>query len=238
LPFIGEGGGEAKAIIDVVELPTEDINEDVFYRTLVGRFFIDATPLPWTCHIVESLPDTGEPATSDMENFIFYYSMSTGEVSGYADDALGAIAGIPAGWYDIALVMSMLGISWGGITYNDTDIAYDPDIDTDIAYLLFKWELHQYKNRWYNLGGNVGLKGEGYGAEVFNGRNRATGDYSHAEGNSNHAAGACSHAEGDGNLAYGYASHAEGALTYAGGHSSHAEGQDTAAHGAGAHAEG
>lgn len=89
--------------------------------------------------------------------------------------------------------------------------------------------------------------------------NRATGDYSHAEGygtkatgNNSHAEGGGipedgeytiasghdSHAEGDRTKASGYASHAEGGYTEASSHYSHAEGNATLASGESSHAEG
>lgn len=91
----------------------------------------------------------------------------------------------------------------------------------------------------------VGRSGEAKEAEVFNGldSSRATGQYSHAEGNGT-AQGAYSHAEGGyfddskGGTAYGRGSHAEGYATLAEGSCSHAEGGETVASGNYAHAEG
>ena len=66
----------------------------------------------------------------------------------------------------------------------------------------------------------------------------ASGKYSHAEGNST-ATGECSHAEGQNTTASGSeGSHAEGLLTIASGSSSHAEGNGTTASGRYSHAEG
>ena len=90
------------------------------------------------------------------------------------------------------------------------------------------------------------------GAEVFNDNatrtystsgsptagNVATGEYSHAEGNTTTATGRCSHAEGKLAQASGENSHAEGWKTVASGLKSHAEGDASAASETGAHAEG
>lgn len=65
----------------------------------------------------------------------------------------------------------------------------------------------------------------------------ATADYAHAEGSS-HADGYYSHAEGTGSTASGSYSHSEGENTTASNSSSHAEGSYTTASGMQAHAEG
>ena len=78
------------------------------------------------------------------------------------------------------------------------------------------------------------------GAEIFNDfvNNKATGQYSHAEGNSTTANGEGSHAEGENTGAIGHTSHAEGQSTTARGDNSHAEGSDTVAKGTSSHSEG
>ena len=83
----------------------------------------------------------------------------------------------------------------------------------------------------------------GVGAEIFNAytgntQNKATGQYSHAEGTGTTASGSCSHAEGGGTTASEYTSHAEGGGTTASGPNSHAEGGGTTASGPNSHAEG
>lgn len=77
------------------------------------------------------------------------------------------------------------------------------------------------------------------GAETFNNSNtKATGQYSHAEGNNTRAIGDNSHAEGNDTEATGKNSHAEGERSIAFGESSHAEGYNTKATGLYSHAEG
>lgn len=66
----------------------------------------------------------------------------------------------------------------------------------------------------------------------------ASGDCSHAEGNSTQASGDYSHAEGDSTTASGENSHSEGKYTTASGESSHAEGDSTTASAYCSHAEG
>lgn len=76
--------------------------------------------------------------------------------------------------------------------------------------------------------------------EVFNSysSNKASGDYSHAEGRACNASGNYSHAEGIGCTASGDYSHAEGNNTTASGNYSHAEGSSTTASGNHSHASG
>ena len=80
----------------------------------------------------------------------------------------------------------------------------------------------------------------GKGAEIFNdyANNKATGQYSHAEGSYTIASGIDSHAEGRLTIASGNYSHAEGYFITASGNTSHAEGQNTTASGNTSHAEG
>jgi hypothetical protein len=68
--------------------------------------------------------------------------------------------------------------------------------------------------------------------------NKASGGYSHAEGQGTTASGIYSHAEGYNTTASGYTSHAEGWYTQANGKYSHAEGYFATASGNYSHAEG
>ena len=77
----------------------------------------------------------------------------------------------------------------------------------------------------------------GYGAHAEGG-STASGRASHAEGDATYAAGEHSHAEGQQTHANGRRSHAEGFEAYANGQSSHAEGENTTASGTASHAEG
>lgn len=79
---------------------------------------------------------------------------------------------------------------------------------------------------------------EGWGNMDSYGASQASGDYSHAEGESTTASGIASHAEGHYTAANGNHSHAEGFLTNASAQYSHAEGSSTTASGYASHAEG
>lgn len=228
-------GGLSEAIIDVTELPTENINEDVFYRSMTGRFYTGKSNIPtWACIVVETLPSEGTPATFDMENFTLYYETTSKGVWGYADEALGSMVGIPFGWYPIDAILPMFGMEWGGVVFNETDILSNDDV----MRLLIEYTLYQYKERWEKVKGIGGI-GTGVGAEVFNTfKNEANGEYSHAEGYFTYADGDYSHTEGGDCWAVGQSSHAEGQTTVARGDSSHAEGKSTIASGDCSHAQG
>ena len=86
--------------------------------------------------------------------------------------------------------------------------------------------------------GSVGKAGTGENAEIFNTDNLASGNCSHAEGDSTIAAGIAAHAEGYSTSANKDYSHSEGYMAVASGISSHAEGYKTRAMGDYSHAEG
>lgn len=81
--------------------------------------------------------------------------------------------------------------------------------------------------------GDIGAGSSAVGMHVI-----ASGDCSHAEGNSTQALGNSSHAEGDSTTASAYCSHAEGNCTTASGENSHAEGASTIASSQNQHVQG
>jgi hypothetical protein len=229
------GSGEGKAIIDVVALPTEDINEDVFYRLLTGTFVYNQyVENGYTVYCVEGLPEVGEPVTPDMVNVIAYYNVQDGDVYGYIDDNLSSATGVPAGWYTLAMLAPSFGVEWSGII---TDILDDPG-DASLRILL-EYVIYSYKDGKWTSNKTIGWAGTGNSAEIFNHPyNVASGEASHAEGVSTFAIGNFSHSEGVQTSAEGKASHAEGGSSHAIGDYSHVEGNNTEAKGASSHAEG
>jgi hypothetical protein len=232
---VPEGGSSSPAIIDVVELPTENINENVFYRFLSGSIVINQYVYnTYTIHCVETLPESGLPATNiDQTEGNVYYNVADGEAYGYVDDMLSAGLSVPAGWYPGDTLLGALGFGYSGVI---TDITDDPRDDT--FRLLLEYVVYQYKDKWVSLK-PIGHPGTGVSAEVFNHpSNKATGNFSHAEGAHSHAEGSSSHAEGCESHAEGSFSHAEGSSSHAEGNSSHAEGLTSHAEGDFSHAEG
>ncbi len=202
----GSGGGGA-AIIDVTELPTENIDEDSFYRLLTGTLvFNQYVQNTYTCYCVETLPEVGEPATNlDQSQGNVYYNLSDGEVYGYVDDMLSMALSVPSGWYPASVLLGALGFQYNGVIF---DILDDP---RDNSFrLLLEYVIWQYKGKWASLK-PIGKAGTGASAEVFNHPlNKATGDSSHAEGYSSHAEGGYSHAEGYSSHAVGRSQHVQG----------------------------
>ena len=242
LPYIGGGGGgDCNAIIDVIELPTENIRDDCFYRLLTAQFLYNQYVLnTMVCYCVESLPAEGYPALSgDLSDLTratvtTYYNVQDGVVYGYVPAQLAPGFGVPAGWYPADVLMAAVGFAFGGVI---TDILEDP---RDSSFrLLLETALWSYKDGKWISHKTIGMAGTGHSAERFNHpSNVASGDASHAEGDNTTASGDCAHAEGEGTTARGSRSHAEGQDTAASGYASHAEGDNTTASGYCSHAEG
>ena len=192
----GEGGsGGGAAIIDVVELPTENINEDVFYRLLTGTFVYNQyTHNGFTCYCVNGLPETGEPATNaDMSTVVAYYNTQDGELYGYVDVMLSQFFRIPIGWYPASMLFQAAGLSYNGVI---TDILDDPKDGT--FRVLLEYALYSYKDGKWTSNKTIGWSGDGASAEVFNHpSNKASGDCSHAEGYRSHAVGRSQHVQGE-----------------------------------------
>ena len=234
--------GASTPIIDVNALPTENIDENTFYRLMTDSLvFNQIIQTAYTVYRVDELPEIGEPATNiDNTQGTVYYNTQDGSLNGYVDAILAAGLSIPAGWYPAAVLLQALGYSYAGVI---TDILDDPC--DDAFRLLLNCEIYSYKDGWTSHK-TIGLAGDGIKAEVFNyPYNKATGDYSHAEGyetnakqDYSHAEGWASKAEGYGSHAEGYGSHAEGSYSHAEGYASHAEGSNTYAFGDYSHAEG
>lgn len=220
IPVSALGGGSG-GIIDVTELPTENINEDAFYRLLTGTFVYNQfSQNNFTCYCVETLPEVGEPATTDMTTITAYYNVEDGMCYGYVDSALSSALGVPAGWYDVSMLLPVAGYAYGGVV-----TTLEEAILEDTFYLLLQYEIYSYKDGWTAFK-SIGKNGTGVSAEVFNHpSNVASGDCSHAEGYSSHAEGYISHAEGYNSHAEGNHSHAEGYRTTASGQSQHVQGE-------------
>ena len=136
-------GSNVAPIIDVCELPTENISESNFYRLVTAKFVNAYTTIyGWICHCVDGLPEVGEPVSTDMVNITAYYNTQDGEVYGYADSNISATGGIPVGWYPIGTLAQAFNISWGGV------ITDAKDGNGTSNYVLLKYDFYVYKNEW------------------------------------------------------------------------------------------
>ena len=132
-------------------------------------------------------------------------------------------------------IMLLIELGKNDITTNTfTDLVI---YEEEVKYLDSKYlETDLVLQNSISLGrvGDIGAGSSAVGMHVI-----ASGDCSHAEGNSTQALGNSSHAEGSGTTASGdYGSHAEGSNTIASGVASHAEGSSTTASNYYSHAEG
>lgn len=120
------------SIENVTKLPSEkDLNK--LYRLFTATFIHNRHMVDNSiCYCVESLPETGEPATDGNQAIRAYYNMQDGKVYGYLDAALAGAFGIPAGWYDAATLLAAQGWSYAGVI---SDINLDPN-DSTIRVLL------------------------------------------------------------------------------------------------------
>lgn len=260
LPFI-----EEETYINVASLPETNINDKIAYRVLEGtfigqkRFRYDAT-----CHVVETLPETGESAlvqNNDDLSYVGYYNINDNEAYAYINNdtkalliqlidesdlndlaklaAKAVVNGMATGWKTfeefINLIGSAVSMSWGGVIYTLEEIT------SDTALYLFIGAKTYYRNNgvWTSGDFTIGRRGTDSDAEVFNDLNNiASAPYAHAEGSLVTASGAYSHAEGYRTEAGGLGAHAEGQDTHAIGSNAHAEGYNTKANGNYSHAEG
>lgn len=229
----GSAGNGGDAIIDVVELPTENINTQALYRKITGDFYFDKLPQGATIYAVDGLPETGEPCTFDGQSFnVLYYNIQDKALHGYVPATIGAVLGVPAAWYEASMLAGALGLPYGGV------VTSFEDMEEGVFYTYIEYALYSYKEKWEAVKG-LGWNGDAKGAEVFNSlSNVASGNYSHAEGANTTASNSQAHAEGNSTTASGVYSHAEGVYTMASGVSSHAEGMRTTASGQYSHAEG
>lgn len=137
------------AIIDVTLLPTENIQENAFYRLLTGKFVANQEYASdtWTVYCVGSLPETGEVVTNTaMSYLIGYYNLADGNVYGYIDSDLGVAIGVSAGWYLLSVLGEMSDIPFSGVI---TDISDDP-MDGALR-LLLNYDFYTYKDGWTKI---------------------------------------------------------------------------------------
>lgn len=142
---IEASGGDA--IIDVLELPMENINSNAFYRLLTARFCTkDYIPDNTThCYCVDTLPEIGDVVSNASFNFfIGYYNVSDGVLYGYVDAALGSAFGVSAGWYPFEALAQVAGLEFNGVIVSQEDL---PD-DNNFYAVLLERELYTYKDGW------------------------------------------------------------------------------------------
>lgn len=141
------GGGGGGGIIDVLELPTTNINENALYRITTANLYYNKY-LNGTTNIVNGLPSTGDAFTTDFQTIsVTYYNVADNTLYCYVPSYIGSMAGIPAGWYPASTLTAVLGYSWGGLVTSLTDM-----VKEDTFYLLVLNPLYFYKNgKWVEV---------------------------------------------------------------------------------------
>ena len=231
------------AIVDVAELPAENINEDATYRVLRGIFVADGLlKHDSVCHVVEwngSPSGTGESVFTQNENgefsFVGYYNITDNILYGYFDKdtidvlkvmvdnsdlnsilkglAKATLSSMSTGWKTMQEIVELAG-TYSSISWGGIINSINDATNEDAIYLFVESRMYFFQHgAWVQSYNGLGSYGTGSGAEVFNSP-------------ANVASGKASHAEGMDTTSSGAYSHAEGYGTTAGGLNSHAEGLD------------
>ena len=192
----GDAGGAA--IIDVTELPTENIDENAFYRLTTGSLIINQVIFNTnTVYCIETLPETGTPASNiDCSEFTVYYNTADGVVYGYVDSALLVEFGVSVGWHEFGELMRAFGEEYGGVITAITD-----DPSDGVYRLLLDRIIYSHKDGVWTFQKTIGWAGAGQNAEVFNHpSNEASGFASHVEGYYTVANSHAQHVQGEYNI--------------------------------------
>ena len=141
-------GGDA--IIDVAELPTENINPSCLYRLTTAKLIWNReSTSKWFCKVVEELPSVGEPVLggifSAIEDAIitFYHNLSDNSTYGYVTDEISSLLGVPTGWYPSTALIEEVGYTYGGVITHIEDAPMD-----DAFRVLLETNLYTYENGW------------------------------------------------------------------------------------------
>ena len=231
----------SNVIIDVVELPTANINTEAAYRLIYGTFVSNKLlKYSSTCHMVEwdSAPTgTGDsvlvPEEDGNFNYVGYYNVKNGVLYGYFDSATiellkgvvdksnlssflkglakAALSAMSTGWKTMQEILDAIK-TYTDITYGGVITSMSQATNEKAVYLYLTHKMYSNINSvWVETNRSIGHPGTGDSAEIFNSLD-------------NVASGDTSHAEGNLTYAAGVASHSEGMRTFASGLASHAEG--------------
>lgn len=108
----------SQPIIDVLTLPTDNVDTNAFYRSKTANFVANNEIQNGNTTIiyVDALPETGLPAVDlDTGDLRWYYNTSDGVVYGYIDETMSEMASsagitVPVGWYPFNTLYEMTGI--------------------------------------------------------------------------------------------------------------------------------
>ena len=140
------GGGTSEAIINVIELPTENINTNVLYSAPTGSLVFNRAIEPQhNVYCVDGLPSSGEPAIdASMTTITAYYNTQDGVAYGYVDSILSSALSVPVGWYPANTLFSAMGRNYGGVVTSIDNASLD-----NTYYVLIEETLNHYKDgKW------------------------------------------------------------------------------------------
>lgn len=99
-------------------------------------------------HIVDELPEIGEPCTLDgVEINSVYYKRADRTVYAYVSDEIAPVLGAAVGWYDAKTLLSALGYSYGGVVTSLGDMT---ELGT-LYFLANKSYLIYTDDEWVEL---------------------------------------------------------------------------------------
>lgn len=145
--------GIAPGIIDVSELPTTNIRNDVFYRLRSAKFwFFGSDTMTKNVFFVKSaddLPEVGVPfinMTDQAAGLVGYYSEADNDVYGYVDSTLVSELGdeFSVGWYTIGQISELMSIPYAGIVSSTSACV----IDEAMYVVMSRNNLYTYTNSW------------------------------------------------------------------------------------------
>lgn len=140
------GGGSGGGIIDVTELPTEEIDESALYRVPIGTMIFNDYIQPTDVYIVNTLPAEGVVVSGDGQNMdAVYYNTADGVLYGYLSETLAAGLNATAGWLTMDALFTALGYQYGGVVASKNDAT-----ENGKFYLILEHRLCYYKNKWLN----------------------------------------------------------------------------------------
>lgn len=153
--------GLPEHIVDIAELPTENIDSNIIYRTPSCVYYygyqiesdLTSSDTWMKCNPVDGLPEIGNPAavlnteTGSVIGLESYYNIQDGTNSGYVDDTLAGVFGITKGWYSVEQLFAVAGRTYNGIVSELPN-----EINTEAYYLLVQHTLWNYKEgKWIAL---------------------------------------------------------------------------------------
>lgn len=141
------GGGGGGGIIEVLQLPTENIDNRYLYRVTKAALYLNNIK-QGTTYVVAELPEVGEPVTMDGRTInAAYYNDTDNTLYAYVPDYLGTLLSVPEGWYDANMLMGAIGKPYGGVV---TNLAEASEYDT--FYLVLTNPLYSYEDgNWYEV---------------------------------------------------------------------------------------